>query len=106
MIFKKAEDLQSKLSQYIHIYTRRPEELLFESEFIQNGIQLIKETISYLENMFTIKDDNYVFGVLNFASLKNGFEIEFDSWLKTLDDNTEALTERLKKIAALHIDKQ
>lgn len=104
--FKKAEDLQSKLSQYIHIYTRRPEELLFESEFIQNGIQLIKETISYLENMFTIKDDNYVFGVLNFASLKNGFEIEFDSWLKTLDDNTEALTERLKKIAALHIDKQ
>lgn len=104
--FRKAENLQSKLSQYIHIYTRKPEELMFESEFIQSGVQLIEETISYLENMFTIKDGNIVYGAFNFASLKNGFDIEFDNWIKTLDEDTESLTERLKKIATLHNDRQ
>lgn len=106
--FRKAEDLQSKLSQYIHIYTQRPEELLFESELIQAGVQLIEETISYLENMFTIKDGSFVYGVLNFASLNNGFEVEFKNWVKTSDDDTESLTERLKKIVTLHplINKQ
>ncbi|MDD4438160.1 MAG: hypothetical protein PHS04_09025 [Tissierellia bacterium] len=98
--FKKAEDFQSRLSQYIHIYTRKPEELLFEGEFIQSGIKFIKETISYLENMFTIQDGNYVFGVLNFSTLKNGFEFEFNNWLKTVDEDVEALTERLHKIAS------
>jgi len=98
--FKKAEEFQSKLSQYIHIYTRKPEELLFESEFMQTGVKLIEGTIAFLENMFTIHDNNYVFGVLNFSSLKNGFEIEFNNWLNTLDEDVEALTERLHKIAS------
>jgi hypothetical protein len=97
--FKKADDFQNRLSQYIHIYTRKPEELSFDSEFIQSGIKLIEETISYLENMFTLHDGGYVFGVLNFSSLKNGFEIEFEKWLKTFDDNVDTLTENLKRIA-------
>lgn len=96
--FKKAEDFQSKLSQYIHIYTRRNEELLYESEFMQDGVKLIEQTILFLENMFTLQDGKYVFGVLNFSSLKNGFELEFNNWLKSLDEDVEALIQRLKNI--------
>jgi len=36
---------------------------------MQIGIKLIEETIIFLENMFTIQDGNYVFGILNFSSL-------------------------------------
>jgi hypothetical protein len=96
--FRKAEDFQSKLSQYIHIYTRTSEEIKFESEYMQNGIKLIEETISFLENMFTIRDKSYIFGVLNFASLKNGFEVEFKNWLNTLDEDVEGLIQRLRII--------
>ncbi len=96
--FRKAEDFQSKLSQYIHIYTRTPEEIKFDSDFMQTGIKLLEETISFLENMFTIRDKNYIFGVLDFASLKNGFEVEFKNWLNTLDEDVDALTQRLRKI--------
>jgi hypothetical protein len=103
--FKGAEDFQEKLSQYIHIYTRKTEELQYDSEFIQTGIKLIEETLSYLENMFTIQNDNYVFGVLDFSSLKNGFEIEFQQWLKSVDENIEALIDRLRVIAKKMTDK-
>lgn len=104
--FNKAEELQGRLSQYIHLYTRKPEELTFESEFIQAGINLIEETISYFENMFTLHDGKYVFGVLNFSTLKNGFELEFEKWLKTVDENVETLTENLRRIASENIIEQ
>lgn len=97
--FKKAEEIQSSLNQYIHIYTRSDEDLKYEGRFIQDGIKLIEESIHYLENLFTYHEGSYVFGVLDFSSLKNGFEIEFDRWLKTLDEDIDELTTRLKKIA-------
>lgn|GEM_PF-6036926 len=97
--FKKAEDIQSSLSQYIHLYSKSDADLKYEGKFIQDGIKLIEESIQYLENLFTIHDGSYVFGVLDFSSLKNGFEIEFDRWLKTLDEDVDGLTARLQKIA-------
>lgn len=103
--FKSTEDFQDKLSQYIHIYTRKTEELQYDSEFIQAGVNLIEETLSYLENMFTIQNDNYIFGVLDFSSLKNGFEIEFQQWLKSVDENVDALIDRLKLISKNVINK-
>jgi hypothetical protein len=96
--FKKAEDFITKLSQYIHIYTRKQDEILFESEFMQSGVTLILEIIYFLENMFTLHDNQYVFGTVNFSSLKNGMEIEFEKWLKTPDEDVVALTNRLREI--------
>jgi hypothetical protein len=97
--FKKAEELQSNLSHYIHIYTREPSDIFFESDYMQKGISLIKETISFFNNMFTIHDGAYIYGILDFNSLKNGFEIEFKKWLVSVDNDVDALTIRLKNIA-------
>jgi hypothetical protein len=97
--FKKAEDFRSKLAGYIHLYTRMPEELLFESEFMQSGVKLIEEFISFLGNVFTIHDKQIVYGTVNFSTLKNGFDIEFKNWLNCVDEDIEALKERLREIA-------
>jgi hypothetical protein len=104
--FKRAEALQDKLSQYIHLYTRETEQLSYGSEFIQAGLKLIEGTIPFLENMFTLHNDNYAFGILDFSSLKNGFEVEFQNWLKSVDENVDALTERLRIIATKIKDEQ
>jgi len=93
--FKAAETLQSELSQYIHIYYRQKEELDFESTFMQAGFQLIKTTLTFLENLFLKEDDGYLFGVLNFASLKDEVGYEFKDWLQRKDEDVESLTNRL-----------
>jgi hypothetical protein len=93
--FKTAEKHESELSQYIHIYYRQKEELDFESTFIQSGFQLIKTTLTFLENLFLKKDDGYLFGVLNFSSLKDEVGYEFKDWLQRKDEDVESLTNRL-----------
>lgn len=95
---KKAEEIQNNLSQYIHIYTRTPEELIFNSSFIQEGISLIINSITNLEKSFEIKDNNYVLGTIIFDSLSGGIKSEFLRWLDSKDEDTDALTKRLIEI--------
>jgi len=46
--YKKSKEFHSNLSQYIHTYSRLPEDIIFESEFISSGICLIEECVNYL----------------------------------------------------------
>ena len=97
--YKKSEELQKGLSDYIHIYTRSQEELTFGSEFINNGIAKIQETKTFIKTFFVKSDDSYTYGVLNFETLKGGrFFDEFINWRNSVDTDTDALYERLKKI--------
>jgi len=96
--FKKSEVIQARLSKYIHVYSKTNNELMFESEFMQQGIILVEETISFLENMFTLHNGKYILSIIDFSTLKNGFETEFENWIKAKDTDVEALTNRLREI--------
>jgi hypothetical protein len=96
--YKKSEEFLSRLAQYIHIYSTKPDDLQFESIYMQSGINLIKEFIAFLENMFPIVDGSYIYGIIDFSTLKHGMDVEFQNWLKETDENIEALTDRLRII--------
>lgn len=97
--FKKADSIQKGLSEYLHIYTRTPEELSYESEFIQEGKRRIEETLSFINSYFVKQGNGNNFGVLNFKTLRGGkFHDEFLKWKNSVDTDTESLYKRLKKI--------
>jgi hypothetical protein len=96
--YKSSEMLQTELAEYIHIYTRTPNELDYKSEFIQNGIALVKKTLEFVKNYYVKKDDGYVFGLLNFSTLSGSIKEEFEKWKADISEDTEGLFNRLKEI--------
>ncbi|MCH6235032.1 hypothetical protein [Cognataquiflexum rubidum] len=97
--YKKSEEFCSKLSQYIHTYSRLPEDIIFESEFISSGISLIEECINYLmEEFFEIINGYITYGVFDFKTLTPSVKMEFDKWLIGVDENEEDLIKRLIEI--------
>lgn len=96
--YKLSDKLQGLLADYIHIYTRTPEELKFNSEYIQKGILLIKETVAFIKSYFVKQDDGYIFGLLNFGTLSKTMQDEFERWKNSVSEDTEGLYQRLKKI--------
>ena len=96
--YKASEELQNRLSEYIHIYTRTAEELEYTSKFIQTGTTYVKEALSFIKSYYVIHDNGFVFGILNFESLSGSMKAEFEKWKTDVSDNTEGLYKRLKEI--------
>jgi hypothetical protein len=90
--------LQSKLSQYLHIYTLSANELEFKSDFIQNGIIVVNEAIDFIKKYYIKKDEKLTFGIIDFSTLEGSIKVEFDNWKKSASFDTDALFEKLKKI--------
>lgn len=96
--FKEAELIKTNLSQYIHIYSRMDEELIFNSSYIESGIHCVNSAIDFLKS-YLIKDtEGYCFVNLDFMTIEESMRIEFQNWLKSNEQNNEALTIRLKKL--------
>ncbi len=91
-----SESFEKRLSKYIHTYYRSDDELQYNNDFIQNGINLVIEVVQYLEKFR--KNGEYVFGSLSFSTLKGGIKKEFENWLNGVDDDTESLKNRLDEI--------
>ena len=96
--YKSSEDLQTKLSEYVHIYTRTPEELEYKSDFIQTGIKVVNEVISFVKSYYVIHDNGYVFGMLNFSTLSGSMKAEFEKWKIDVSEDTKGLYNKLKEI--------
>ena len=96
--YKSSENLQTKLSEYIHIYTRTPKELEYKSEFIQNGIKTTNEAIAFIKNYYIFRDSGYVFGILNFSTLSPSMRNELEKWKASVSEDTADLFKVLKKI--------
>ena len=96
--YKKAEDLQSKLAKYIHVYSKTDDDFLFESDFVKNGIETIKEVLNFLENSCSKHEGSYIQGIMNFETLSPEMRNEFNDWVSRKDEDVEALTGRLNKI--------
>ena len=96
--FKTSGQLQKDLSEYLHIYTKVPSDMNYESEFIQKGIRKAKETVVFVENFFVKNESDFTFGCLKFDTLKGSFKTEFENWKKGVSEDTESLYLRLKDI--------
>ncbi|MEQ9168248.1 MAG: hypothetical protein RLO12_18460 [Fulvivirga sp.] len=96
--YKASEILQNKLAEYVHIYTRTPEELKYTSNFIKSGINNVKDTIAFIKSYYVVHENEYLFGILNFSTLSGSMKDEFEKWKSAVSEDTNALYERLKKI--------
>ncbi len=97
--YRKSEELQKQLAEYIHTYTRTASEMTYGSEFLNQGLFRIKETLDFIESYYVKVGDSYNFGILNFETLKGGlFYKVFLEWRDTVDTDTEALFLKLKKL--------
>lgn len=96
--YKKAEDIKGKLSQYLHIYSRTDQELEFDSSFIQSGFVEVQSAIDFLKSYMSIDNGGYYHGILDFMTIEGAIKSEFISWLNSLEQNNDELTERLIKI--------
>lgn len=93
--FRLAEEIQGELSQYLHIYTRNDDDLLYGGTYINNGIQVINQAITFLKDSFTIFNDGYVVATLDFDSLNDSFKNEFINWIGSKEEQVDKLTQRL-----------
>ncbi len=96
--YKTSADLQSQLADYIHIYTRTPDEIKFDSDYIQAGIVVIKEALSFVKSFYVKKDDGYIFGIVNFNTLSKPMKDEFERWKNDVSEDVDSLYLRIKKI--------
>lgn len=96
--YKTAEDLQSKLAKYIHVYNKTDNDFLFESEFVKEGIEIVKQSLNFLENSCSNHDGSYKQGILDFNTLSPEMRDEFNDWVNRKDEDIKALTERLNRI--------
>ncbi len=55
--FKKSDDLQFRLSKYLHSFIRHPLDIDFDSEFMQSSLPLIDETIKFIRDHITYNND-------------------------------------------------
>lgn len=73
--------------------------MIFGSEFINTGINLIEDCIHYLNTeFFELFDGGLTFGAIDFSTLTPSVKLEFENWLKGVDEDEEALLQRLIEI--------
>lgn len=96
--FSRVEKLENRLAGYIHIYTRNDNDFIYESSFIQQGISLLNEVISFWKEILIEVDGKHTFAIICRESLKNGAEQVFDEWLRMKDDNIEILRGKIKEL--------
>jgi hypothetical protein len=75
--YNKSDLLKKKLGEYVHIYTKKQTDLNFGSEFIKNGILIIEESLDFIKNYFTKKDNFYEYAILKISTLPDEYKSEF-----------------------------
>ncbi|HEY5391250.1 MAG TPA: hypothetical protein VIJ57_03960 [Hanamia sp.] len=96
--YRASEQLQSQLADYIHIYTKTPDELKFSSDYVQRGVCIINETISFIKKYYVVQDEGYVCGLLNFNTLSKPLKDEFEKWKNSVSEDVESLYLKIKEI--------
>ena len=96
--YKRAEDLESKLAKYIHVYNKADSDFIFESDFVKEGIEIVKEALYFLENLCANFEGSYRQGIIDFGMLNPEMRNEFNDWVTRKDEDIKALTARLNKI--------
>lgn len=96
--YKKAEELENDLGEYVHTYTRSQSDMNFDSDFIKNGLKKVEESLQFVKSYFVQQNGNNVFGILNFSTLTGEYKTEFDNWKAGVSTDTDGLYLKLTEI--------
>jgi hypothetical protein len=67
--YKKSNKLKFDLSQYIHTYTKTPEEMEFNGTFITAAFPIIKEARNFLNTSLIYDGESYIVQNLDYTTL-------------------------------------
>lgn len=63
--FSECKDIQTRLSQYVHSYTRLESEVVFDSNYIQNGVTVINEAIEFAKLNLVDNSEKQTYYIIN-----------------------------------------
>jgi len=95
--FSKSSTLKEKLSDYVHTYTRTPEELKFGSEYLRAASGIMEETIAFLELALNKDQNSYMLQNLSITTLNEEDKQILDKWKNGIIKDESELREILNK---------
>ncbi|MFL5762931.1 MAG: hypothetical protein ACJ77K_03245 [Bacteroidia bacterium] len=102
---KKSRDLQYRLSQYLHTYTRTQEEITFGSEFMNAAAVVIDETLKFIDD--SLRDgESYTLQCIEIAKIPAEDKLLLEEWKNSTKMTYEELKERLQKNADVRIARE
>lgn len=96
--YTKSGNLQTELGEYMHVYTLSENDYNYNSQFIQNGIAIINDTLNFIKSYYTLTNSGFVYGIINFNSIKGSIKQAFDNWKNSSSFDTQKLFEELNEI--------
>lgn len=95
--FSKSAELKEALSDYVHTYTRTPEELNFGSKYIKDAYEVIKDSIIFLESALNKKQNTYMLQNLSIMTLEEDDKKILNDWKNGIIEDEIELKRRLIK---------
>ncbi len=90
-------ELKTRLSNYVHTYTRTNEELHFNSDYLKTASKLINETINFIEYSLNRKGNSYLLQNICISTLNDQDKKILTDWKSGKIRDEDALKEILKK---------
>jgi len=78
--YKKSNELKSKLSQYIHTYTRIPKDMEFDSTFIKDAFPIINEAREFIKKSLIYDGESYIVQNIDYATLSTEDKELLQEW--------------------------
>lgn len=94
--YKNSNFLKSELSQYIHTYTRIPNEMEFDSPFIKAALPIIAKAQSFIESSLIPDGDSYRVQNLDYGTLPIEDKELLQEWKQDKID-AETLRQRIRQ---------
>lgn len=87
--YKKSNYLKTELSQYLHTYTKTPEEMEFKSSFIQASFSIITEVRKFIRTSLIDDGESLIVQNIEYGSLTSKNKELLQEWRENkIDENT------------------
>jgi hypothetical protein len=100
--FKKSDDLQFRLSKYLHSFIRPPSDIDFDSEFMQSSLSLIDETIKFIQDYITYDNNELKIQSIDVNQIPADDLLLLEEW----KNSTKMTYDELKKRLAENFNKR
>ncbi len=96
---KKSDDLQYRVSAYLHPYYRTQIEIDFGSDFMNDGLALIDETIAFIKDSLMFDGSSYSIQNIEKAKIPPEDQLIFEEWKNSVKMTYEELKGLLRETA-------
>lgn len=93
--YKKSDDLQFRLSKYLHSFIRHPADINFDSKFMQDSLPLIEETINFIRDFITYDNKELKIQSIDVNQIPSDDKLLLEEWKNSTKMSYEELKERL-----------